>query len=213
MWREMKTALRMVVVLTVVTGLVYPLVVTGLSQTFFRHRANGSLVEREGRIVGSELIGQPFSGAGYFWSRPSATTPGYNGGASTGSNLGPTHPALAERITGTVKTLREAHGQGVIPVDLASTSASGLDPDITPAAALYQAARVARERGLPPETVRGLVQKHIEPRELGFLGEPRVNVLALNLALDGMGGGAASAHGAAGLGSGETRHEPSTPGS
>jgi K+-transporting ATPase ATPase C chain len=192
MWRDLKAALRLTLILSVLTGLVYPLVVTGLSQAFFHHRANGSLIVRGGRVVGSELIGQPFSGTGYFWSRPSATTPGYNAGASTGSNLGPTNPALAERVTATVKALRHGHGEGAIPVDLATASASGLDPDISPAAALYQTARVARERGLPPETVRSLVQEHVEARQLGFLGEPRVNVLELNLALDGLAKGARS---------------------
>jgi K+-transporting ATPase ATPase C chain len=139
-------------------------------------------------VVGSELIGQAFAGAEYFWGRPSATAPAYNGGASTGSNLGPTNPALTDRVSATVATLRGAPGAGAepIPVDLATASASGLDPHISPAAAFYQAARVAQARRLPVEQVRRLVAENTEGRQLGFLGEPRVNVLRLNLALDAM---------------------------
>lgn len=182
---QAKPAILLLLVLTVVTGLAYPLAVTGLAQFLFPHQADGSLIERGGRVVGSELIGQSFTGPGYFWSRPSATGPAYNGGASTGSNLGPSNPALHERVSATAKTLRDAHGSAPIPVDLATASGSGLDPHISPAAALYQAARVARERGVPESEVRGLVEQATEGRQLGFLGEPRVNVLRLNLALDG----------------------------
>ena len=159
-----KPAILFVLLFTVLTGLVYPLAVTGLAQVLFRHRANGSVVERDGKAVGSELIGQPFSGAGYFWGRPSGTSPSYNGGASSGSNLGPLNPALAERVTATVEALRAAHGAaaGPIPVDLATASASGLDPDISPAAALYQVARVAGARGLDEEAVRDLVRQHTQ---------------------------------------------------
>jgi K+-transporting ATPase ATPase C chain len=183
MWNQLKTATLMVVALTVLTGVVYPLLVTGLGQLLFRSQANGSLIERDGEVVGSELIGQTFSAPEYFWSRPSAVS--YNGGGSGGSNLGPINPALSDRVAATVATLREAHGDaGAIPVDLATASSSGLDPHISPAAALYQVGRVATARGLAEERVRALVDEHTEGRQLGFLGEPRVNVLRLNLALD-----------------------------
>jgi potassium-transporting ATPase KdpC subunit len=169
MLNQLKPALLLLLVMTLLTGLVYPLAVTGIAQLVFPHQANGSLIPRDGKVVGSELIGQSFTGAGYFWGRPSATAPSYNGGASTGSNL---------------ETLREAHGDAPIPVDLATASGSGLDPHISPAAALYQVARVAKARGLDEGTVRRLVEAHVEGRQLGFLGEPRVKVLELNLALD-----------------------------
>jgi K+-transporting ATPase ATPase C chain len=185
MWNQIRTATLMLAVMTVLTGVVYPLAVTGLGQTFFRQRAGGSLLERGGVVVGSELIGQAFSSPAYFWSRPSATTPAYNAAASAGANLGPTNPALHDRVAATVAVLRAAHGErDAIPVDLATASSSGLDPDISPAAALYQVRRVAQARRLPEETVRRLVQEHVEGRQLGFFGEPRVNVLLLNLALD-----------------------------
>jgi K+-transporting ATPase ATPase C chain len=184
MWNELKPAALAVLLFTLLTGLAYPLAVTAAAQLLFRDRANGSRIERDGRIVGSELIGQPFSGPGRFWSRPSATGPAYHGGASAGSNLGPTNPALHARVEASVAALRATHGDGAIPVDLATASGSGLDPHISPAAARYQIARVARERGLPVDDVDRLVNAHVEPRSFGVLGEPRVNVLRLNLALD-----------------------------
>lgn len=192
--RELRTALLIFLVFTVLTGVAYPLLVTGLAQTIFPHQANGSLVERDGaggkQAVGSDLIGQPFAGPTYFWGRPSATGPApYNAAASSGSNLGPTNPALLERVKADVERIRAAHpGKGPIPVDLVTTSASGLDPHITPAAAFYQVERVAAARSLDPAAVRRLVEEHVEGRTFGVLGEPRVNVLRLNLALDGLGG-------------------------
>jgi len=183
MWTQWKIATRMLVVLSVLTGVIYPLAVTGLSKLLLPYRAAGSLVERDGEVVGSELIGQTFTAPGYFWARPSAAS--YDGGASAGSNLGPTNPALHGRVAATVAALEAAHGEGgSIPVDLATASGSGLDPHVTPAAALYQAHRVATARGMEEANVRRLVEDQVEGRQLGFLGEPRVNVLRLNLALD-----------------------------
>lgn len=177
------------VLLGVLTGALYPLVVTGIARAVFPVEAAGSILRREGRIVGSSLIGQSFTGARYFWSRPSATTPQpYNGTASTGSNLGPLNPALADAVRARIAALRAVDpGNAVpIPVDLVTASASGLDPHISVAAAEYQAARVARERGLDVARVRALIAAHQEGRLLGLLGEPRVNVLELNLALDAL---------------------------
>jgi K+-transporting ATPase ATPase C chain len=179
----------MLVALTLVTGVVYPLVVTSIAQLAMRDAANGSIVERDGKAVGSTLIGQPFSDPKYFWSRPSATAPmPYNAGASTGSNLGPTNPALTDAVKGRIEALRAADpgNSAAVPVDLVTASASGLDPHISPAAAEYQVARVARVRGVDPARVRTLVAEHTQGRQLGFLGEPVVNVLQLNLALDRM---------------------------
>jgi K+-transporting ATPase ATPase C chain len=182
-----RPAVLMTLVLTVLTGVVYPLVVTGVAQALFPRQANGSLIVKDGVVVGSALIGQPFDEPRYFWSRPSATSPfPYNAASSSGSNLGPTNPALAEAVKARVEALRAADpgNTAPVPVDLVTASGSGLDPHISPAAALYQVRRVARARGLGEDAVRGVVERHIEGRQLGFLGEPRVNVLALNQSLD-----------------------------
>ena len=187
MLRELKPALILLLLLTVITGLIYPLLVTGIAQTIMSHRANGSLIERDGKPVGSQLIGQPFSSPKYFWSRPSATSPyPYNAASSSGSNQGPTNPALTDAVAARVKALHDADpdNKAPVPVDLVTASGSGLDPAISPAAAQYQLNRVARARGLDAAAVQGLVDKYTEGRQLGFLGEPRVNVLELNLALD-----------------------------
>jgi potassium-transporting ATPase KdpC subunit len=187
MLRELKPALLMLVALTVQTGLVYPFLVTGVAQLIFPHRANGSLIEHDGKAVGSELIGQPFSNPKYFWSRPSATLPyPYNAAASSGSNQGPTNPALTDAVTARVKALRDAdpENKAAVPVDLVTASASGLDPHISLAAAEYQVNRVAKARGVDPAKVRALVSEYTDGRQLGFLGEPGVNVLKLNFALD-----------------------------
>jgi K+-transporting ATPase ATPase C chain len=186
----MLTTLRPAVVLfvlfSVLTGLAYPAAVTGLAAGLFAAKAGGSLIVHDGKVVGSSLIGQPFSGPGYFWGRLSATGPmPYNAAASSGSNLGPTNPALIEAATGRIKALRAADSApDPVPVDLVTASGSGLDPQISPAAAYYQVPRIAKARGLAPERVRALVDAGIEQPQLGFLGETRINVLALNLALD-----------------------------
>jgi len=186
---SLRPALVLFLLLTVLTGFLYPLVVTGLAQLLFPARAAGSLVTRDGHAVGLRLIGQSFSDPKYFWSRPSATTPQpYNGTASTGSNLGPLNPALRDAIKPRVAALRAADpgNSAPVPIDLVTASASGLDPEISLAAANYQAARVARARGLAPERVQALIAQHAEGTLLGVLGEPRVNVLELNLALDAL---------------------------
>ena len=184
MKKNLATAICMTAVTTILLGIVYPLVVTGLAQLMFHDKANGQLIRRNGVLVGSRIIGQPFSSAAYFHSRPSAAGNGYDAANSGGSNLGPTNQKLIERVKGDVAKL-QAENPGVpIPVDLVTTSASGLDPDISPAAAEFQVPRVARERGMSEAAVRELVAKHTAGRQLGFLGESRVNVLELNLDLD-----------------------------
>jgi potassium-transporting ATPase KdpC subunit len=185
----LRPTLVLLVLLTVLTGLVYPGVVTGIAQLVFPRQANGSLIVAGGQVRGSALIGQAFTDPRYFWSRPSATGPfPYNAAASGGSNLGPSNPALVEGMTARIAALRAADSgaPGAVPIDLVTASASGLDPDLTPAAAEYQVERVARTRGLAPDSIRALVRRFTEGRTFGILGEPRVNVLRLNLALDGM---------------------------
>ncbi len=184
---QVRPALLLFVILTIITGVVYPLVVTGIAQVLFPHQANGSLMVKDGKTVGSSLIGQPFVGPKYFWGRPSATAPfPYNAAASSGSNLGPTNPVLIQGIQARIAALKAADpgNTAPIPVDLLTASGSGLDPHISPAAANCQVRRVARARGLDEATVRRLVTEHTELRQFGVLGEPRVNVLKLNLAVD-----------------------------
>lgn len=188
----LRRSVLMFLVLTVLTGIAYPLVVTGIAQVVFPHQANGSLIEHDGAIVGSELIGQEFNDAKYFSGRPSATGPTpYNAAASTGSNYGPTNPAQLNAVRGRVETLKRVNPEGtkVVPVDLVTASGSGLDPHISPAAAEFQIGRVARARGLSEPQARKLVRMHTEGRTFGLFGEPRVNVLLLNLALDNFGQG------------------------
>lgn len=187
MLKELKPALLLLALLTAVTGGLYPLAVTALAQALFPHQANGSPVERDGKVVGSALIGQDFTDPKWFWGRPSATAPlPYNAAASAGSNLGPLNPALEAAVRERIAALRASDpGNGApIPVELVTASASGLDPHLSPAAAAWQAARVARARGLPQERVEALIRSHTEGRTFGVLGEPRVNVLLLNLALE-----------------------------
>jgi K+-transporting ATPase ATPase C chain len=184
---QLKPAVLMLLWLSVLTGVAYPLLVTGIAQAVFPSQANGSLIVRDGKAVGSSLIGQPFDDPKYFWGRLSATAPhGYNAGASSGSNLGPLNPSLHAAARVRVDALRDADpgNTAPVPVDLATASGSGLDPHISPAAAFYQVRRVAKARGLDEARVRRLVEAHVEGRQLGLLGEPRVNVLRLNLALD-----------------------------
>jgi potassium-transporting ATPase KdpC subunit len=186
MWNQVRPTLVVLAVMSVLLGIAYPLAITGVAQVLFPHQANGSLIPDGDRIRGSELIGQPFSDPKYFWGRLSATSPAYNAGASSGSNLGPLNPALLDAVKARVAALHDADPSNAdpIPVDLVTASGSGLDPHISVAAARYQSHRVARARGLSAEAVDRLVDQHTEPRQLGLLGEPRVNVLRLNLALD-----------------------------
>jgi len=184
MRRTLIIALRYTIVTTILLGIVYPLVITGLAQLTMRDKANGQLITRDGQIIGSAIIGQAFSSPRYFHSRPSAAGNGYDATSSGGSNLAPSNKALITRIDGDVATWQKQNPGQPVPIGLVTTSASGLDPDISPADALYQIPMVAAARHLPETTVRALVESHIQDRQLGFLGEPRVNVLQLNLALD-----------------------------
>jgi len=191
MLKILRQSVIALVALTVITGIIYPLAVTGIARGVFPHKAGGSVIIQNGKAVGSSLIGQPFSDPKYFWSRPSATSPEpYNGAASSGSNLGPTNPVLLKAVQERIAALRAADPGNTrpVPVDLVTASGSGLDPDISPAAAYYQAARVARTRGLTLEQVDGLIARFTSGRWLGVLGDPRVNVVQLNLALDSLAG-------------------------
>jgi potassium-transporting ATPase KdpC subunit len=186
MWKEMAPAFKMMVVLTILTGILYPLATTGLAQLLFRNTANGSLLSVNGQVVGSSLIGQNFTKPDYFEPRPSAAGNGYDASSSSGSNLGPTSQKLMDRVKASIEQFRRDNPDytGPIPADLVTTSASGLDPQISPASAEAQAARVAKARGITRDQVESLIIQNTDPRQLGFLGEPRVNVLKLNLALD-----------------------------
>jgi potassium-transporting ATPase KdpC subunit len=193
---ELRPAVVLMVALTLITGLAYPLAMTGLAQVLFPYQSNGSLIERGGKVVGSELIGQSFTSDNYFHGRPSATNKPdpndpsktvdepYNAANSMGSNLGPTNKALIDRVQGDVDKLKAENGTARVPIDLVTTTGSGLDPDISPEAALFQVPRVAKSRNLSEDRLRQLVEQHTEGRLLGLLGEPRVNVVALNMALD-----------------------------
>jgi len=182
--RNLLVAVLMTVATTALVGVVYPLAITGLSQVLFHDKANGQLIERGGRVVGSRIIGQPFSSAGYFHGRPSAAGTGYDPTASGGTNYGPTNKKLIDQVKAAVDAAQKENPNAAVPIDLVTSSASGLDPHVSPAAALFQVRRVARERRADEGDVRRLVEEHVEGRQLGLLGEARVNVLELNLALD-----------------------------
>ena len=184
MKQNLKIAILMTEVTTVLLGIIYPLVVTGLAQLLFHDKANGQLIVRNGEVVGSRIIGQGFAGPGYLHSRPSAAGNGYDAANSGGTNFGPTNHQLIDRVKGDVAHLQAENPGQPVPIDLVTTSASGLDPDITPAAAEFQVPRLTRERGLSEDQVRQLIREYTQGRQLGFLGEPRVNVLEVNLALD-----------------------------
>jgi K+-transporting ATPase ATPase C chain len=196
MLKELRPAIVFIVALTLITGVAYPFAMTGIARVIFPNQSQGSLVERDGKVVGSALIGQEFKGDGYFHGRPSATvapdpndstktvSAPYNAANSGGSNLGPTNKSLIERVQGDLEKLKQENGSGQVPIDMVTSSASGLDPHISPAAALFQVPRVAKARNMPEDRLRQLVDEHTEARAFGLLGEPRVNVLALNLALD-----------------------------
>jgi potassium-transporting ATPase KdpC subunit len=182
--KNLIAAVLMTIVTTLILGIVYPLVITGIAQVAFPDKANGQLIERDGKVVGSRIIGQGFSSPGYFHSRPSAAGMGYDAANSAGSNLGPTNKKLVDAVKANVEAAHKENPGAPVPIDLVTTSASGFDPHITPASADFQVPRIARERGMSEADVRRLVDAHTEGRQLGFFGEPRVNVLELNLALD-----------------------------
>lgn len=184
MKKNLLTAVLMTIATTILLGIIYPLVVTGLAQALFHDKANGQLIQKNGKVIGSRIIGQPFTSDRYFHSRPSAAGNGYDAANSSGSNLGPTNQKLIDRVKAAASSAQAENPGATVPVDLVTTSGSGLDPDITPAAALFQIPRIARERNMSEDQVRALVEGHIQSRQFGILGEARVNVLELNLALD-----------------------------